>query len=92
MKSSRKSLGLKKGRPHTPVVKVTIYNFDWLPLPPGFVNKKNCCYANSIIQCFMNVLPLKQLCNCLVAMHPDRLDAKKVYNTYIILRYRNQQE
>ena len=40
-------------------------------LPPGFANKRNSCFVSSILQCFFNVLPLKQLCTNLLADHPD---------------------
>ena len=39
------------------------------PLPPGFVNKHNCCYANSIFQCVMNTPSLCWLCRCLETAH-----------------------
>ncbi len=39
------------------------------PLPPGFANKRNCCYANCIFQCLMNITPICELCRCLEAAH-----------------------
>ncbi len=41
------------------------------PLPPGFVNKHNCCYANSTIQCVMNTPSITWLCRCLDAVHAN---------------------
>ena len=46
------------------------------PLPPGFTNKHNCCYANSIIQCVMNISPLSSLCRCLDATHNTCTECK----------------
>ncbi len=39
------------------------------PLPSGFANKRNCCYANCIFQCLMNITPICELCRCLEAAH-----------------------
>ena len=47
-----------------------------LPLPPGFHNKWNSCYANSILHCCFNILPLRQLCTCLHTVHPEECNCK----------------
>ncbi len=41
------------------------------PLPPGFLNKGNCCYANCILQCLMNSAKLRWLCRCLLDSHSN---------------------
>ena len=47
-----------------------------LPLPPGFQNKWNSCYANSTLHCFFSILSLRQLCTSLLGVHPEECTCK----------------
>ena len=40
-------------------------------MPPGFANKRNSCYVNSVLQCVFNIKILRDLCQKSCALHPE---------------------
>ena len=48
-----------------------------IPLPSGFRNRWNSCYATSALHCFFNVMPLKHLCTCVFGVHPEGCSCKQ---------------
>ena len=58
------SLKLKKKQEKTKEYnqRSAIYSQGSVVLPPGFANKENSCYANSILQCIINIRALRDLC------------------------------
>ncbi len=71
-----------------------IYSVERLPLPPGFTNRKSCCYANTVVHCLMNISTLKHLCSCLQGIHSSgcmtcMIQTAKIntecYNTWKVL-------
>ncbi len=66
-------------------MKTPIYE-ELSPLPPGFANKRNCCYANCIFQCLMNITPICELCRCLEAAHTSCTECMQA-NCYRAILY-----
>ena len=46
------------------------------PLPPGFKNSRNCCYANSVFQCLMNSTTLQLVLNTYMNLHPEQCNER----------------
>ena len=90
------SLKLKKKQEKTKEYnqRSAIYSQGSVLLPPGFANKENSCYANSILQCIFNIRALRDLCEKSCGLHPEKCQCRKEGSSIIceILVYKNHRK
>ena len=84
MLKSRKTLSLSRR------ASPGLYDVERSFLPPGFIQRNDCCYANSMFQCVLNIPTLRGVCinsfrahsnTCTTCMLEGKLANKHTYVT-----------